>query len=52
MRQNELSVQEDVLLLGNRVVIPPHGRETLLKELHQTHPGIVRMKALAHGVIW
>lgn len=51
-RQNELSNQGDVLLWGHRVIIPPDGRRTLLNELHQTHPGIVRMKSLARSVIW
>ena len=52
LRQTELSTQGDVLLWGNRVIIPPAGRQTLLNELHQTHPEIVRMKSLARSVIW
>ena len=28
------------------------GRQTLLNELYQTHPGIVKMKLLARSVIW
>ena len=52
LRQTELSTQGDVLLWGNRVIIPPGGRQTLLNELHQTHPGIVKMKSLARSVIW
>ena len=32
---------------GVRVVIPPKTRGFVLKELHQSHPGIVRMKSLA-----
>ena len=51
-RKNELSIQDDVLLWGNRVIIPPPGRQILLEELHQTHPGIVRMKSLARTIIW
>ena len=51
LRQAELSTQGDVLLWGNRVIIPPAGRQTLLNELHQTHPGIVKMKSLARSVI-
>ena len=37
---------------GARVIVPPKGRDTLLKELHETHPGIVKMKALARSYIW
>ena len=52
LRQTELGTQGDVLLWGNRVIIPPGGTQTLLNELHQTHPGIVKMKSLARSVIW
>ena len=31
--------------------MPPKGRDTLLKEGHETHPGIV-MKALTRSYIW
>ena len=37
---------------GARIVVPPKGIDTLLKELHETHPGIVKMKALARSYIW
>ena len=50
LRQTELSTQGDVLFCGNIVIIPPAGRQTLLNELHQTHPGIVKMKSLARSV--
>ena len=52
LRQTELSAQGYILLWGNRVIIPLAGRQTLLIELHQTHPGIVKMKSLARSVIW
>ena len=52
LRQTELNTHGDVLLWGNRVIIPPAGRQTLLNELHQTYPGIVKMKLLAKSVIW
>ena len=51
-RKNDLSIQDDVLLWGNRVIIPPPERQILLEKLHQTHPGIVRMKSLARTIIW
>ena len=34
------------------MVIPAPGRETLLNELRECHPGIVRIKALAHSFVW
>ena len=54
VRQTELSIEEGILLWGSRVVIPPQGRgrDVLLQELHEGHPGVVRMKALARGILW
>ena len=37
---------------GDRVVIPQAGREKVLKILHEGHPGILRMKRIARGVVW
>ena len=51
-RRFELSVQDQVLLWGQRVVVPPQGRTRVLDELHNAHPGIARMKALARSLVW
>ncbi len=51
-RRSELSVQDGCLLWGSRVAVPPQGRENIMTELHETHPGIVRMKALARSYVW
>ena len=51
-RKDELSVQYGVFMWGARVIVPPKGPDTLLKEGHVTHPGIVKMKALARSYIW
>ncbi|XP_026573034.1 uncharacterized protein LOC113447208, partial [Pseudonaja textilis] len=40
------------LLWGTRVVIPESLRRPVLKALHEGHPGIVRMKALARSYVW
>ena len=48
----ELTSQDGCLLWGNRVVIPPQGREPVLQELHQAHPGSTRMKRLARAYVW
>ena len=48
----ELTVEDGTLLRGNRVIIPPTLRDTVLNELHDTHPGICRMKALARSYVW
>lgn len=51
-RRAELSVTEGCILWGNRVIIPPQGREVLLQELHEGHLGMSKMKALARSVFW
>ena len=40
------------VIWGSRVVVPSQGREAVLAELHETHPGIVRMKNLARSYVW
>ena len=51
-RKDELSVQHGVLMWGVRVIVPPKGRDTLLTELHETHPGIVKPEATSGGQVW
>ncbi|XP_025999364.1 uncharacterized protein K02A2.6-like [Astatotilapia calliptera] len=51
-RQQELSVQDGCVLWGARVVIPERGRRPLLEQLHQSHPGMSRMKGLARSYMW
>ena len=34
------------------MIVPPSLRLFLIKELHQAHPGIIRMKSLALGYMW
>ena len=51
-RRDQLSTDQGCLLWGTRVVIPDSLRSRLLKELHCTHPGIVKMKLLARSYMW
>ena len=51
-RKNELSVEQDCILWGARVIIPPKGREEMMKELHQEHLGSTKMKQFARSYIW
>ena len=51
-RKHELSVQHGVLFWGARVAIPPKGRDSLIDELHDTHPGIAKMKVVARSYLW
>lgn len=40
------------LLWGVRAVVPSKLQQQVLPELHQGHPGIVRMKNLARSYVW
>lgn len=51
-RQKELSVLDGCLLWGSRVIVPPQGRDRVLRKLHETHPGASKMKSLARGYLW
>ncbi|XP_029141787.1 uncharacterized protein K02A2.6-like, partial [Protobothrops mucrosquamatus] len=51
-RRNALSTFNGCLLWGSRVVIPASLRSRILSSLHEGHPGIVRMKALARSHLW
>ena len=51
-RRDQLSTDQGCVLWGTRVIIPDSLRSRLLKELHYTHPGIVKMKLLAHSYMW
>ncbi|XP_063954090.1 uncharacterized protein K02A2.6-like [Lytechinus pictus] len=52
IRKNELSVHEGCVLWGGRVVLPPQCREHMIEEIHEAHPGIVKMKAIARSHVW
>ena len=51
-KRAELSVHEGCILWRTRVVIRDRGREKVLQELHQGHPGILRMKSFARMYVW
>ena len=51
-RKDELSTEGGCLLWGQRVVVPPQARKRVLIQLHETHPGICKMKALARQYVW
>lgn len=43
-KRETLTECSDIILSGNRIVIPSKLRLTILNELHRGHPGITRMK--------
>jgi len=51
-KRNELSTQQGCILWGVRVIVPPSLQKKVLQELHDIHPGISRMKALARSYVW
>ena len=51
-RRLELSTEGGCLLWGMRVVVPKRLHACVLQELHNDHPGVVRMKALARSICW
>ncbi|XP_046869012.1 uncharacterized protein K02A2.6-like [Drosophila willistoni] len=51
-RRHELSANKGILVWGNWAVIPEPSRPALLQALHASHPGIVKMNAMARSYIW
>lgn len=51
-RREDFSLEDGCLLWGRRVVIPLKLQGHLLDELHECHPGMCRMKALARSFVW
>lgn len=51
-RKLELTSEQDCIMWGYRIVIPEKLRKIVLQELHSTHMGIVKMKALARSYFW
>ncbi len=52
IRREELSAENGCLLWMGRVIVPRVLREKVLMELHDVHPGMTRMKALARSYVW
>ena len=51
-QKDELSLQEGCILWGTRVIVPVKLRNKVLIELHDSHPGISRMRNLARQYVW
>lgn len=51
-RKEEMTLEKGVILWGYRIVIPKKCREILLKSLHNTHTGVVKMKQTARSYFW
>ncbi|KAG8238704.1 hypothetical protein J437_LFUL018394, partial [Ladona fulva] len=51
-RYLQLTVENGCVLWGVRVIVPTSLREKILTLLHETHPGVTRMTALARSYVW
>ncbi|XP_003241242.1 uncharacterized protein K02A2.6-like [Acyrthosiphon pisum] len=51
-RRDELVYESKILMWGYRIIIPSCLTSILLKELHGSHMGIVKMKSLARSYFW
>ena len=51
-RRMELSAQQGCILWGSRVVVPASLRTATLQLLHDSNPGISRMKSLGRMFVW
>ena len=49
--KDELSLYEGYILWGARIVVSAWDQDAVLTELHEGHPGMARMKALARMYI-
>lgn len=52
LKRDELMVEKGCLLWGYRVIVPERMRESVLREIHASHLGIVKMKMLARAYVW
>ena len=52
MFKNDFTVENDVLLFDNKIVVPNKLREYLLSDLHKSHMGVIKMKSLARMYFW
>ncbi|CAH2089953.1 unnamed protein product [Euphydryas editha] len=50
--ENELCFYGDILLRGNRIVIPTQLRRLVLDAAHEGHPGVVAMKLRLRAKVW
>ena len=50
--RDELTTEQGCILWGRRVIMPTKLRDQVLKKVHEDHPGVVRMKAIARSYFW
>lgn len=50
--KNDLSIDNGVLIMGQRIIVPKKLQKPILEMLHEGHIGIIRMKQDARGLVW
>ncbi|CAH2104645.1 unnamed protein product [Euphydryas editha] len=50
--RNYVSINENCLMFGSRLIVPQKCQQQVLNLLHEGHPGIVRSKMLARSLFW
>jgi len=51
-KANKISIKNNILMWGYRVIIPSKFRKSLLEEIHGAHLGMAKMKAVARQYFW
>ncbi|KAG7310777.1 hypothetical protein JYU34_003593 [Plutella xylostella] len=51
-RKNEIYIELGCLMWGHRVIIPSECRSKVLKELHDSHMGVTKTKAISRSYVW
>ena len=51
-KKDELTIQDECLIRGARILIPPKCQPQVLDELYDDHLGVAKTKALARSYVW
>jgi len=52
LQKHELTVEQNCIFLGHRLVVPKCLQEIFLNELHSTHFGVVKLKMMVRNYFW
>lgn len=51
-RKDNLLVEQGCIVFNYRIVVPPKYRQYILRELHEGHLGVVKMKSIARNYVY
>lgn len=51
-KRDNMHIDQGCIIWGYRIVVPKLLRELVLREIHDGHPGIVKMKQIARSYVW